>query len=132
MLYVITDEDNQTNALAADALAADVCPICQDAIKDEYVTECNHKFCDTCITAWFKLHNSCPYCRKQFYDISFVNVINQQLIYEVRHQLLAKFNSELSILLENRFIYDEVDYNIQMLQIHNKLQKLLRLIALYE
>jgi hypothetical protein len=48
----------------ANALAADVCLICQDDIKNEYVAVCHHKFCKECTNEWFKISRLCPYCRK--------------------------------------------------------------------
>ena len=45
------------------------CAICIDKISN-FTTECNHSFCNCCATEWLFSHNTCPMCRKKFYDIS--------------------------------------------------------------
>lgn len=45
------------------------CSICIDK-SSNFTTQCNHSFCNSCITNWLLQKNSCPMCRKEFYDIS--------------------------------------------------------------
>ena len=45
------------------------CSICLNN-RSNFTTNCNHKFCNGCITNWLLTHNNCPMCRKEFYDIS--------------------------------------------------------------
>lgn len=41
-----------------------VCSICLDVVKEQKELSCSHIFCTLCINNWFKIHKSCPYCRK--------------------------------------------------------------------
>jgi hypothetical protein len=45
------------------------CNICLDN-SSNFTTECNHSFCNSCITNWLLQKNSCPMCRKEFYHVS--------------------------------------------------------------
>lgn len=41
-----------------------ICCICQEVLEDPQETlSCQHAFCNSCITAWLREHNSCPSCR---------------------------------------------------------------------
>ena len=51
------------------AIAHHSCSICFDT-GSNFTTNCKHHFCNECITSWLLLHNNCPICRKEFYDIS--------------------------------------------------------------
>ncbi len=52
------------------------CSICADE-KDANasIDSCAHKFCEDCIVKWSETENSCPLCRKKFYEIKFNNKI---------------------------------------------------------
>ena len=41
------------------------CNICQSTIhnKNKFTTNCNHDFCNSCITHWLLLKDNCPMCR---------------------------------------------------------------------
>ena len=56
------------------------CPICHEDNKDKeneednkdkeneedritYTTQCKHEFHITCLTSWYKIRRTCPYCR---------------------------------------------------------------------
>lgn len=39
------------------------CVICLNNINNEFITKCNHSFCNTCITNWLLTNNNCPTCR---------------------------------------------------------------------
>ena len=41
------------------------CNICQSTIqnKNKFTTNCNHEFCNSCITHWLLLKDNCPMCR---------------------------------------------------------------------
>lgn len=53
-----------------------MCPICLNTFKSDSsgnhidigITECNHKYCLTCIIRHGKRRNTCPLCRHQFLD----------------------------------------------------------------
>jgi hypothetical protein len=42
------------------------CPICHEKLCD-IQTECNHFFCEDCITSWFEISHKCPMCREDMY-----------------------------------------------------------------
>jgi hypothetical protein len=45
------------------------CPICVDEFSDNVLIKrlpCKHFFHKACITPWLKLHNTCPFCRREF------------------------------------------------------------------
>jgi len=41
------------------------CPICMENITDGITLNCNHQFCDGCITRWRQTRNNCPLCRSE-------------------------------------------------------------------
>ncbi|KAI8380611.1 WD40-repeat-containing domain protein [Choanephora cucurbitarum] len=41
------------------------CPICQDVMKDVYVTSCGHSFCHACIAVHLENQSDCPLCRSR-------------------------------------------------------------------
>ncbi|KAI8369655.1 WD40-repeat-containing domain protein [Blakeslea trispora] len=41
------------------------CPICQDLMKDVYVTSCGHSFCHACIAVHLENQSDCPLCRSK-------------------------------------------------------------------
>ena len=51
------------------------CPICREMIldKDNCITECDHKFCLSCILESCKYKNTCPICRVQLYEYNISN-----------------------------------------------------------
>ena len=56
-------------------MGEDTCAICYEESVD-YETDCNHGFCNVCITNWLLLNTNCPLCRKEFYKISVLDVIH--------------------------------------------------------
>lgn len=41
----------------------ELCKICTDNGKNTRIQPCGHLLCDTCLTAWQKSDNTCPFCR---------------------------------------------------------------------
>ncbi|CEP10392.1 hypothetical protein [Parasitella parasitica] len=41
------------------------CPICQDLMKEVYVTHCGHSFCHECISLHLDNQSDCPMCRSE-------------------------------------------------------------------
>ncbi|KAG9482121.1 hypothetical protein GDO78_011035 [Eleutherodactylus coqui] len=41
----------------------ELCKICADNGKNTRIHPCGHLLCDTCLTAWQKSDNTCPFCR---------------------------------------------------------------------
>ena len=50
-------------------MAHNSCSICFET-RSDYTTNCEHHYCNECITNWLLTNNSCPICRKEFYHIS--------------------------------------------------------------
>ena len=44
------------------------CSICLINTPDS-ITKCNHYYCYECINKWYTKNNTCPICRKPFYDV---------------------------------------------------------------
>ena len=74
------------------------CSICFEAPVD-FTTDCNHGFCNICITNWLLLNNNCPICRKEFYDYiaKFKGLTYEERIIRVHYIFYRVF-------LEERFI----------------------------
>jgi len=45
------------------AQAGSQCTICQETMSDPIVLNCNHIFCEDCVSAWFEREKTCPLCR---------------------------------------------------------------------
>ena len=60
-------------------MSDETCSICCDAEVD-YKTDCNHNFCNTCITSWLLMNNNCPLCRNEFYDTGIEEVSREEVI----------------------------------------------------
>jgi hypothetical protein len=50
-------------------MAYNSCSICFETMSN-YTTNCEHHYCNECITSWLLTNNSCPICRKEFYHIT--------------------------------------------------------------
>ena len=52
------------------------CAICMETIDERYkiITDCNHAFCDICMTEYIKTSLQCPMCRKSY---KYTNIVNQ-------------------------------------------------------
>ena len=46
------------------------CNICYE--KSNIITNCNHQFCNECITIWLKNKNNCPYCRSKIFNCKLI------------------------------------------------------------
>ena len=57
-------------------------PVLEDTVlykSSNITTECNHKFHKKCLLTWYKIKNSCPYCRQTIYFnmiVKFTNYAN--------------------------------------------------------
>ena len=95
-----------------------ICPICYEEIIEEYVTECNHKFCKVCITKWAKIKPLCPYCKTGLLKIIFEN---DDLIYAYHDILLELTSASRVKLFLNRL-------NHSLIHFHNESEKLNRML----
>jgi hypothetical protein len=59
------------------------CPICLENfniienIKDNFIRKiknCNHYFCNECISTWFEKHKTCPVCKKDVSELASASV----------------------------------------------------------
>ena len=58
------------------------CSICLEPFVDECVTNCNHKYCMSCLKLWFdKKHISCPMCRENIISYIYNNEEYEVLIW---------------------------------------------------
>ena len=57
------------------------CGICQDGLMNNEISIlfCNHKFHQKCISNWFKLSRSCPYCRQFQPKINFCTGMSEDM-----------------------------------------------------
>ncbi|KAI8391708.1 uncharacterized protein BYT42DRAFT_205105 [Radiomyces spectabilis] len=55
------DDRNHTNRLKEDLS----CPICQDIMKEAFITSCGHSYCHSCITKYIDANPYCPLCRTE-------------------------------------------------------------------
>jgi hypothetical protein len=100
----------KSDALAADALAADVCPICYEEIKYVFVTECNHKFCKECINEWVKIKPTCPYCNRSFRNLNAFIFYDELEIYTHRYDLIENILKDVKNLFLNRYLYSSAEF----------------------
>lgn len=60
-------EDDDDEGVVADANADEpICRICNDSVfnrQPSVLRRCGHLFCGECITKWFDIRHTCPYCR---------------------------------------------------------------------
>ncbi|GMF06606.1 unnamed protein product [Ambrosiozyma monospora] len=42
-----------------------LCIICQSQIVVGTLTSCGHRYCKSCLHQWFRVHNTCPVCKKK-------------------------------------------------------------------
>ena len=57
------------------------CGICQDGLMNNEITIlfCGHKFHEICISNWFELSRSCPYCRQFEPKINFCTGMSEDM-----------------------------------------------------
>lgn len=51
----------------------EICSICSDRNVDIKLN-CNHTYCDRCITKWYSSKKSCPYCRTVIINANFIKL----------------------------------------------------------
>jgi E3 ubiquitin-protein ligase RNFT1 len=44
------------------------CSICSDEFNTPIILDCQHIFCNECISRWFLNEKTCPICRKEHKD----------------------------------------------------------------
>jgi len=47
----------------------DNCPICLDDIDTVRITQCNHRFCDSCLSTWIQKSRRCPLCNQDLIEL---------------------------------------------------------------
>jgi len=54
-----------------DSITDETCSICWNNISnlDSIKTECNHEYCNSCLTDWLQNKKSCPMCRQNIQNI---------------------------------------------------------------
>lgn len=58
------------------------CPVCYEAINDtnEIITDCNHNFCKNCFDRFTQETNSCPYCRNEIKEYTFIKLCMEIMV----------------------------------------------------
>lgn len=46
-----------------ESLQEDTCPVCMETLNHPVRLECNHIFCEECISQWLETESTCPICR---------------------------------------------------------------------
>ena len=90
----------------------DECSICFNQIKKKIILDCNHYYCNNCISEWVKRSNYCPMCRKK---INFqlvpelIPIVNsrRQLIYQEENmpEYYLKFKRLIFFIFLLFFVY---------------------------
>ena len=62
------------------------CSICFNYILDEELCllECEHFFCNSCLSTWLEIKRECPLCRERVDKFKFQNEINRIIYIEKR------------------------------------------------
>lgn len=111
----------------------DICPICLDELLGSPIQlqKCGHSFHHSCISEWYKNHNTCPYCRcivknswdtkcnifNLFFVSCKVTLNNDHIIFESKNKNInVNFLMIKEIRLEKKKIY-------LFMKINNKLSK---------
>ncbi|KAA6391541.1 MAG: hypothetical protein EZS28_012934 [Streblomastix strix] len=98
-------------------LVGNTCPICRDPYPNNpqmnIILECNHTYCDQCITSWFGTADAkplCPTCRRQcqVYDAGGAFGI------EIDHNLAQLANKKLQIVLDH-FGNDQQERHVKII-----------------
>ena len=57
-----------------DSITDELCSICWNNMSnlDSIKTECNHEYCNSCLTNWLQNKKSCPMCRKNIQNSEYV------------------------------------------------------------
>ena len=64
--------------VAADGTVSGKCVICLGNYLDDFgKLPCGHMFCLDCVIQWWRMHNTCPFCRE---EIIFITKINGEMI----------------------------------------------------
>jgi hypothetical protein len=92
--------------MISDNIINNKCPICHETIldKDNCITDCDHKFCLSCILESCKYKNTCPICRVQLYEYNINNEDendqpqNEIVPTEIENEILLRI---MNIILNN-------------------------------
>jgi hypothetical protein len=85
------------------------CPICYEKMgaNNYIITNCNHKFCNTCLFKSLNLNSKCPICRNEIFKFNKIKQIGAQdlrhlhtNITPVREQFIHIIQKELKNIIE--------------------------------
>ncbi|KAK6510889.1 hypothetical protein TWF506_009980 [Arthrobotrys conoides] len=73
-----------------------LCTVCQDYVKVGVLTICGHQFCKECMGAWYKVHPSCPMCKRGLkkVDLHPVTYLMQDIVVEKENRTLPRGASQ--------------------------------------
>ncbi|KAK4127565.1 hypothetical protein N657DRAFT_678155 [Parathielavia appendiculata] len=52
-----------------------MCVICQSTFTIGVLTVCGHQFCKECITLWFRVHRTCPVCKRHLHQTDLHDIL---------------------------------------------------------
>jgi len=84
------------------------CSICFDDVDSttKFNTECEHSFCNKCITGWLLFKSTCPYCRNKLVD---VDTEDEEQAEEEDALRISVFNSFGSNIFEYVYLVDKIN-----------------------
>ena len=96
------------------------CPICRED-KELKTESCGHKFCNECITEWFKKSETCPMCRRVI-KMRIKNVESEKhTLLDTLHQNVTRVYDDhvhdrlIATILRDHILIDEIRSEIREL-----------------
>lgn len=128
------------------------CGICLNSIRSEsenYITRCNHKFHNKCITHWLLLNTNCPICRKELdkhtvpsdiktfdYRFFIIPVTPKQIIYnKIYHNINLideMYNNENYYSFNTKFIFRKNNRKEIIFMVINKINNNKYIVDIYD
>ena len=108
-----TKETNQKNQKSTSE-----CAICYQENKDScFTTECNHTFCQGCITKWLLTNNNCPLCRTNIVNTTTkTNIVDDE---DFSEEAMENTPFEMTIVVPGELNVPEAVVNSALLRTHN-------------
>ena len=108
-----TKETNQENQKSTSE-----CAICYQENKDSsFTTECNHTFCQGCMTKWLLTNNNCPLCRTNIVNTTTeTNIVDDE---DFSEEAMENTPFEMTIVVPGELNVPEAVVNSALLRTHN-------------
>ena len=104
-----------------DSITDETCSICWNNISnlDSIKTECNHEYCNSCLTDWLQNKKSCPMCRQNIQNSEYeiFNIDEQPFQFSIQRQILERQTQALQDILDSGNYGNSIGtYHIGLLQ----------------